>query len=183
MDFEDFPVENAHRILTPRPTVIVTTVDEEGNINAAPFSFTMPVSINPPIVAFASAPGHHTAGNIEKTHEFVMNITPAVILDKMWITAESMPAGQNELEAAGLTWIPSEKVKPPRIVEAAGHLECELLRISEIGDHNLITGCVVSASVPSGCMKDGLLDVEAVKPVLHVGGKEFVIGDHVRRVD
>jgi len=56
MDFEDFPVENAHRILTPRPTVIVTTVDEEGNINAAPFSFTMPVSINPPIVAFASAP-------------------------------------------------------------------------------------------------------------------------------
>lgn len=183
MEFENFPVENAHRILTPRPTVIVTTVDGDGNINAAPFSFTMPVSIDPPIVAFASAPNHHTAVNVEDTHEFVLNITPVDIIDEMWITARDLPAGENELEAAGLNWIPSEKVKPPRIVEAAAHLECELLRMCEVGDHNLIVGSVVNASVCSGCIRDGLLDVESVKPVLHVGGTVFVVGDHVRRIE
>jgi len=183
MDFEDFPVENAHRILTPRPTVMVTTVDEDGNINAAPFSFTMPVSIDPPVVAFASAPDHHTARNIESTHEFVINITPADIIERMWVTARDIPAGENELEAAGLAWTSSRKVKPPRIVEAPGHLECELLRMFEVGDHNLITGSVVSASVRSGAVKEGLLDVESVKPVLHVGGNKFVIGDHVRHVE
>lgn len=77
---------------------------------------------------------------------------------------------------------PIKRVKPPRIVEAPGHLECELLRMFEVGDHNLITGCVVCASVRPGSVKEGLLDVESVKPVLHVGGKEFVIGDHVRHV-
>lgn len=183
MKFEDFPVDSAHRILTPRPTVIITTTDRDGNINAAPFSFTMPVSINPPIVAFASAPEHHTARNIGETHEFVINITPLEIIDKMWLTAGDLPAGENELEVAGLKWMPSEKVSPPRITESAAHLECELLRISEIGDHNLITGCVVAASVCSGCIRDGLLDVERVKPVMHVGGREFVIADHVKRVE
>ncbi|MDD3985979.1 MAG: flavin reductase, partial [Methanobacterium sp.] len=34
----------------------------------------MPVSINPPIIAFASVPTHHTFKNIEETKEFVINI-------------------------------------------------------------------------------------------------------------
>ncbi len=183
MDFEEFPIESSHRILTPRPTIIITTVDSTGNINAAPFSFTMPISIDPPIVAFASIPEHHTTKNIEENPEFVMNIIPVEIIDKMWITAEKIPRGENELERAGLHWIPSEVVSPPRIVEAVAHIECELLRVNEIGDHNLIVGSVVHVSVRKNSIKKGLLDVKKVKPIMHVGDREFVIGDHVTRIE
>ena len=67
-------VEGAYRLLAPRPTIIVTTKSREGNVNAAPFSFTMPVSVKPPLIAFASVPTHHTFKNIEETGEFVVNI-------------------------------------------------------------------------------------------------------------
>ncbi len=60
MDFNETKVEHAYRLLAPRPTIIVTTKSNEGKVNAAPFSFTMPVSINPPLIAFASVPTHHT---------------------------------------------------------------------------------------------------------------------------
>lgn len=183
MIFEDFPPENAHRILAPRPTVIITTVSPKGEVNAAPFSFVMPVSMEPPILAFASAPKHDTNLNIVENGEFVVNLTPASILKKMWITGEKLPYGENELEKAGLTSIPSKIVSPPRIAESMAHLECEVLRVNETGDHNLITALVVHASVQENCMKDGLLDVKSVKPILHLGGTDFVVADHLKRVE
>lgn len=183
MIFEDFPPENAHRILAPRPTVIITSINSKGEVNAAPFSFVMPVSMDPPIVAFASAPKHDTSRNILEKGEFVVNLTPSSILEKMWITGEKLPYGENELEKAGLTSIPSKIVSPPRIAESMAHLECEVIRVNETGDHNLITALVVHASVQENCMKDGLLDVKKVKPILHLGGTDFVIADHLKRVE
>jgi flavin reductase (DIM6/NTAB) family NADH-FMN oxidoreductase RutF len=74
MVFEEIDNKNAYRILAPRPTIIVTTVNKGGEVNAAPFSFTMPVSMNPPLIAFASVTTHHTYRNIKETGEFVVNI-------------------------------------------------------------------------------------------------------------
>ena len=98
MDFNETKVEHAYRLLAPRPTIIVTTKSIEGNVNAAPFSFTMPVSINPPLLAFASVPTHHTFKNIDDTGEFVVNIPNENILDKLSITGEKFPEGVNEIE-------------------------------------------------------------------------------------
>ena len=98
MDFTEIEVENAYRLLAPRPTIIVTTKSNDGHVNAAPFSFTMPVSIKPPLIAFASVPTHHTFKNIEETKEFVVNIPNEDILGKLWITGEKYPEDINEIE-------------------------------------------------------------------------------------
>lgn len=74
MIFEEIDNKSAYRILAPRPTIIVTTVNRKGEVNAAPFSFTMPVSMDPPLIAFASVTSHHTYKNIKETGEFVVNI-------------------------------------------------------------------------------------------------------------
>ncbi|ADP78079.1 flavin reductase domain protein FMN-binding protein [Methanothermus fervidus DSM 2088] len=170
----------AYKLLAPRPTVIVTTISKDGIVNAAPFSFTMPISMDPPIVAFASVPEHDTTKNIKETKEFVMNLVHEDIIEMMWITAKKFPRDVNELEKANLTEIKSKVVSPPKIKESFGHLECKAIKIEEIGDHCLIVGKVVNATVKKNCIKDELLNVEKIKPVLHVGGKKFVIGDHVR---
>ena len=59
--------EKFYKLLTPRPAVLVTTISPDGIPNAAPFSFVMPVSIEPPLIAFASDPTHDTVKNIFKT--------------------------------------------------------------------------------------------------------------------
>ena len=67
MEFKSLDVESFYRVLAPRPTIIVTTVNKKGEVNAAPFSFTMPVSVNPPLIAVASVAKHHTYHNLEET--------------------------------------------------------------------------------------------------------------------
>ncbi len=183
MEFTDLDLKNFYRVLAPRPTIIVTTVSPDGIVNAAPFSFTMPVSNDPPYIAVASSPSHHTYQNLEKTREMVINIPNEHMLQELWITGEKFPPEVNEIEKAGLTQMPSDKVAPPWIRESIAHMECRLEKVLECGDHNLIIGEVLKVGVREDALMEELLNVEAMKPLLHLGGRDFVVGDHRKRVD
>lgn len=179
---EDFDPQKAYKILVPRLTTIITTINSKREVNAAPFSAIMPVSNKPSILAFACVPTHDTYRNISDVGEFVVNIPPADIMDEMWVTARKFPYGVDELLEAGLTEIPSVKVSSPRIDECAAHLECEVKWIQESGDHNLIGGEIVHMTVKTEALKKDVLNVEQVKPLLHLDGVDFVIGDQVRKI-
>jgi flavin reductase (DIM6/NTAB) family NADH-FMN oxidoreductase RutF len=107
MEFISLNLESFYRVLAPRPTILVTTISPLGEVNAAPFSFTMPVSVKPPIVALASVPSHHTFQNLKDTGEMVVNVPSASILEELWVTGEKFPQGVNELDKAGLTQMSS----------------------------------------------------------------------------
>jgi flavin reductase (DIM6/NTAB) family NADH-FMN oxidoreductase RutF len=183
MSFKEIDNKSAYRILAPRPTIIVTTVNKGGEVNAAPFSFTMPVSMNPPLIAFASVTTHHTYKNIEETGEFVVNIPNEDILKELWITGEKFPQEVNEIEKAGLTQIASKKVLPPKIGECIASIECKVQWIKKAGGHDIIVGESVNVEVQENMLKEGLLDVENAKPILHLGGVNFVVGDHLKKVE
>jgi len=183
MEFKSLDVESFYRVLAPRPTIIVSTVSKKGEVNAAPFSFTMPVSVDPPLIAVASVPRHHTYHNLEETQEFVVNIPTADILNELWVTGEKFPQGVSEIEKAGLTQMDSIEVSPPWIKECLAHMECKVEFTRECGDHQLVVGRVLKVGVQEDAIKEGLLDVESAKPILHLGGKDFVVGDHRRKVD
>ena len=156
--------EEAYMILSglvvPRPIALTTTVDEHGRVNAAPFSFFNVLGDSPPIVGLCPgdrAPGvpKDTARNIRVTQEFVVNLVDEALAEKMNLCAAALPAGENELEHAGLTALPSSVVKPPRIAESPASLECRCHSIQEIGQNRLIIGEVLRVHVP-----DGLFDPE-----------------------
>lgn len=147
-------------LVTPRPIALVTTVDPDGRVNAAPFSFFNVLGDSPPIVGFCPGdrePGvpKDTARNIRLTHEFVVNLVDESIAEKMNLCAATLPPGENELVHAGLTPLPSSVVKPPRIAEAPASLECRSHSILEIGDNRLIIGEVLRVHV-----RDGIFDTE-----------------------
>lgn len=153
-------------LVTPRPIALTTTVDLEGRVNAAPFSFFNVLGDSPPIVGLCPgdrAPGvpKDTARNIRLTQEFVVNLVDEAIAEKMNLCAASLPPGENELLHAGLTAAPSSAVKPPRIAEAPASLECRCHSILEIGGNRLIIGEVLRVHV-----RDGIFDPETwlVKP-------------------
>jgi flavin reductase (DIM6/NTAB) family NADH-FMN oxidoreductase RutF len=162
--------EDAYMILsgliTPRPIALTTTVDLEGRVNAAPFSFFNLLGHSPPIVGLCPgdrAPGipKDTARNIRLTQEFVVNLVDEALAEKMNLCSAALPPGENELLRAGLTSVASSSVKPPRIAESPVSLECRSHSIIEIGDNRLIIGEVLRVHV-----KEGILDPDTwlVKP-------------------
>lgn len=169
IDFSGPALEHAYPILaglvTPRPIALTTTLDLEGRINAAPFSFFNVLGSSPPIVGLCPGdrePGvpKDTAKNIRLTHEFVVNLVDEGIAEQMNRCAASLPPGQNELEQAGLTTAASTSVKPPRIAEAPVALECKSWGILEIGDNRLIIGEVLRAYVRDGIFTPGTWTID-----------------------
>ena len=129
-------------LVAPRPIAWVTSMDEKGNLNAAPFSAYNYLCTDPPIVGMGvmNRPGRgfipkDTARNIRRTGEFVINVVTEDLIEKMNICATDFPAEVNELEMAGLTTAPSSVVKVPRIAEAHAALECT--RVHHHGDRPL----------------------------------------------
>ena len=150
-------------LVTPRPIAWVTTVNADGIVNAAPFSFFNALGANPPIIGFC--PGDRedgtakdTALNIRRNHEFVVNLVDESVAQAMNLTAASLPYGVSELTAAGLTAAPSSVVKPPRIAEAPASLECTKWGIIEIGGNRLIVGLVKRIHV-----RDELFDTTTMR--------------------
>jgi flavin reductase (DIM6/NTAB) family NADH-FMN oxidoreductase RutF len=124
-----------------RPIVVVTTVNRAGTPNAALKTNLMIVTALKE-VAFCCFPEHDTHRNIIETGEFVVNVPPEEIIEQVMVTAVNFPSNVNEIEQAGLTAIPSEKVRPPRIKECKFHMECKLKWRRE----KIIVGEVVAAS-------------------------------------
>ena len=125
---------------------------------------SMSFGSNPPLVAFApgnkepardgkAAIAKDTARNIRENREFVIHLVPPNLADAMVATSASLPEGESELEAAGLTTTPSLRVKPPRIAEAPVALECTEHQTIEVGSNRLVIGIVQHVFA-----KDGLLD-------------------------
>jgi len=134
-------------LVTPRPIAWVTTINSEGAVNAAPFSFFNLLGANPPILGFC--PGDReegvpkdTARNIRANHEFVVNLVDEPLAEAMNKTAATLPYGVNELEVAGLHTAPSSTIRTPRIAEAPASLECLEWGTLQIGGNRLIIGLI-----------------------------------------
>lgn len=124
----------------PRPIAFVSTIDEEGKTNVAPYSFFNAFSSNPPIVVFSSNrrvsnnTTKDTLANIKATRECVVNMVSYPIVRQMTIASVEWPTEISEFEAAGLTPIASDHVKPPRVKESPVHMECKVKEIVTLGD-------------------------------------------------
>lgn len=137
----------------PQPITIVTTVDSSGRVNAALKSWVMYCSTQ--YIMFGCNVNHDTAKNILEIGEFVVNIPGRDIFKQTMITAVSYPKGVNEIEKAGLTALPSSKVRPPRVGECKAHAECKLKWHKRLGDNAIIfIGRVVALSVDEDVFDD-----------------------------
>jgi flavin reductase (DIM6/NTAB) family NADH-FMN oxidoreductase RutF len=117
-------------LVVPRPIALITSVDRQGVVNAAPYSFFNILSDDPPVMAFGAASRacgrlKDTADNIEATGEFVVNMVHGDILERMNICSAAIPSGLSEPALAGLGLADSVTVRVPRIDEALVSYECK----------------------------------------------------------
>ena len=115
-----------------------------------------------------------TLRNIEETKEFVVNSANEWLIEPVVHTAATYPPGINEMEKAGLTPLPSVKVKPPRIKEAAIHMECKLYKLISIPGKDmatsLILGEVVLFHIDEKAYENGRIHFEQIRNIGRLGG-------------
>ncbi|WP_264739123.1 flavin reductase family protein [Cytobacillus firmus] len=166
--------------ILPRPIAFVTTMDADGNVNAAPFSFFTAICADPMLICFSpmrkgtDGSKKDTLANIEATKEFVINIVSEDFTDKMNICAADYPAGTDELVVAGLTKEKSAAVNPPRVKESKVHLECSLHQVLHFGEQpgsgSLVIGKVEHVHVAEELYENGRINSEKLKPVGRMAG-------------
>ena len=191
-DLENSPRSHAYKLLVglvaPRPIALITSMDENGNLNAAPFSAYNYLCTDPPIIGVGVTNRSNeiyqpkdTARNIRRTGEFVVNVVTEDIAQQMNICATDFPAELSELEIAGFTTVASERVKVPRIAEAHAALECVEFTTMEIGRSRIILGRVVSVFVEDRFVDPVGPYVKADE--LHSIGRMNGLGNYVKTRD
>lgn len=150
--------------IMPRPIAWVSTISADGRTNLAPFSFFQGVCANPPTLMFVpvntrDGAKKDTTRNIEAVPEFVVNLVPFALAEKMNATSAMLPHGESEFEKFGVAAAASERVRPLRVAEAPVAFECTLDRIVHFGEGalaaNVMFGRILVAHV-----SDGVLDAQ-----------------------
>lgn len=141
-----------YRLLTnlvvPRPIAWVSTLNPDGGVNLAPYSFFNAIGASPlylilSIAERTAGQPKDTARNILANGEFVVNLVTEELLDAMNLSAADFPEGESELDAAGLHAAAGVSIRTPRIAEAKASLECRLHSHQRLGDYTLVIGEVV----------------------------------------
>ena len=165
-DFGSLTSQQRYKLLgstiTPRPIAWVSTIDANGGINAAPFSYFNVFGEDPPVVAFSilsRSPDDRkdTGRNVRLQGEFVVNLVSEDNLEQMNITAVDFSPDVSEFEQAGLVATASSYIRTPRIAQSHVSFECRLMQIVELGPmRSLILGEVLAMHIRD----DAVIDVE-----------------------
>ena len=161
--------------LLVRPTVVISTISPNGVSNAAPFSFNSPLATRPkPLFGFESNVNHDTWRNVKENGEFVVNLVGERFGPLMETMERDLPYEVSEIEECGLTEAKANQVKPPRIKEAFGWIECRMTQYMTLSERAVwVIGEILEVEVKDEAL-DEVLDVEKVKPLNHIWGEHFV---------
>lgn len=174
--------------LVPRPIAWVSTLNDNGTNNLAPFSFFTAISAMPMIVAFSplirtnDGKKKDTVINIEREKEFVINFCPESMVEQINECATELEYGKDEFALVGVTPIPSEIVQCKRVLESPIHFECKLKDIisygENIGSGRIITGDVVKVHVEERIYNDGRINTDSYRPIGRGAGVDWVKCDN-----
>ncbi|KAK4702237.1 hypothetical protein P7C70_g3987, partial [Phenoliferia sp. Uapishka_3] len=172
--------------VNPRPVAFISTVNEAGVTNLAPFSFFNLASANPPTVMISITHDKppilkETCQNILDTKQFVVNMIsevsrsfliqqdfadeyPKAFIEAANACAIDSPADVSEFDITGLTATPSKIVKPPRVGESAFSMECTLMHHYDIySDAGVLSSTVILGRVRLFHVREDLVDSETLK--------------------
>ena len=164
-------------LVVPRPIAWVTSQNDQGVVNLAPFSFFNAVGSNPLYLMISV--GHNddggmkdTARNISASGEFVVNMVTEDVLAAMNVSAADFPADASELSAAGLHVAKSLRVKVPRVAESQASMECKLHSHQALGTYVIFIGEVVMFHVADHLMGERM-HINGFAPVGRMGSPSF----------
>jgi flavin reductase (DIM6/NTAB) family NADH-FMN oxidoreductase RutF len=169
--------------IVPRPIALVTTLSQQGVLNAAPFSYFSIVSSQPPLLSVSvqrkQGAMKDTARNAIEIGAFVIHITDESNIDKVNETAANLPPDESEVIRAGFTPITSESIVVPGLKEAKIRMECLLEQFIPLGGSSdqpacdLLIGRVVRFHIADDVYEHGHIDPENLGPISRMAGNSY----------
>lgn len=182
-DTASLDADAAYRLLSsavvPRPIAWLTTLNANGSVNLAPFSFFNAVSSEPPMIVVSiedRAPGSEKDSlvNIKRTRSFVHHVVTEELLEAVVTSAIEFPSDISEIEVTGLKLVDSDHVSAPRLLNAPVALECELETLVRVGQAaTLVIAKVVCFHVGDELYKNGRIESAGLQAVGRMSGSEF----------
>lgn len=158
------------KVIAPPPVVLISTLYGEVK-NVAPYGMVMPVSSDPPLMAFGIRRERDTYRNIQEIGEFVVAYPTPELVKAVETTARSLPRDQSEFDAAGLTPAPSRVVRPFMVAECPVNIECQLEWERQAGDHHIVVGRVVAVTVSDEIYAAGPSRA-SLRPIYHLSAPD-----------
>ena len=170
-------------LVIPRPIGWISTVDENGINNLAPFSFFNVVGEDPPHVMFSTVrtgdKNKDTLNNVLANKQFAVNLVTEEVVVQMNTTSNAVENAVDEFQLANLTPISCELIKPKRVAEAKAHFECEMVHHYFLEDHKNGGACVVIGKVLMMHISDDILlenyriNLDKYQPVARLAGSNY----------
>ena len=184
------PYDPFKSCIVPRPIGWISTIDGNGVINLAPYSFFNGVSSDPPMVMFASNGrqphgSKDTVTNCEETGEFVVNLATWSLRKNMNQTSAAVPPDVNEMELAELAMASSDLVNPPRVKDTPIHMECQHFQTIDLPCHKqdhrnaIVIGRVLGIHIDDSLLVDGKVDLSRCRPIARLGYMEYSRVDYI----
>jgi len=170
-------------LVIPRPIGWISTVDENGINNLAPFSFFNVVGEDPPHVMFSTVrtgdKNKDTLNNVLANKQFAVNLVTEDVVEQMNTTSNAVENAVDEFQLANLTPISCELIKPKRVAEAKAHFECEMVHHYFLEDHKNGGACIVIGKVLMMHIADEILlenyriNLDKYQPVARLAGSNY----------
>ena len=172
--------------MVPRPIGWISTQNQHGQSNLAPYSQFNNLTFDPPYVMFSANQTvanerKDTVLNAESTGRFVWNLATYDLREAVNITAEQVPYGEDEFARAGLGKQPASLMNVPMVRESPVKFECEYhttIRLPgnpPMGTVDVVIGKVVGVHVDDAVLTEGKLDVRKTRPIARCGYYEYAV--------
>lgn len=183
-DGHGLPHNPFNAVVMPRPIAWISTRDQDGRDNLAPYSFFNGVAYEPPQVMFASTSdkkdrelGKDSLDNINNSGVFCVHIVTEIFTNAMNISSGAYPRDEDEFQLAGLEKTDCELINCARIPGAAAALECKLTQITRLpGQENLVCfGEVIGVHLNDAFLKDGVFDPTPAGLLARMGYRNYAL--------
>ena len=171
------------RAITPRPIAWVSTVSPDGITNLAPFSYFNGICSKPAALMFSpinkpDGTKKDTVRNVEANRQFVVNVVPFSLAEKMFASSTPFEYEISEFEQVGLTPQESQRVVPPGVAESPIRFECEVIQIVHVGEGplaaNVVIGKILLIDINDAVLdKQKKIDPTLLDTIGRLGGKGY----------
>ena len=164
-------------MLAPVPAAIITTSDGEGHTDMMTAAWVGTVCSDPVMVSVSVRPSRLTHDYLEKTGEFVINLTTEKLVRATdWCGVKS-GRDVDKFAACGLTAAAASKVGAPLLAESPLNMECRVTQIIPLGSHDLFLAEVVACDVDESLLDEsGKLCLEKAKLIVYSHGDYLALG-------
>mgnify|MGYP000806667222 CR=1 FL=1 len=168
----------AGNMLNPVPAVMVSVADQNHRPNIITVAWAGTVCTNPPMVSISVRPSRYSYEIIEKTGEFVINLTTRDLAFATDYCGVKSGRDVDNFKELGLHISPASEVSAPLLDESPVNIECRVTQVLRLGTHDMFVAKVVSVHADEKYMdENGKFSLEKADPIAYSHGTYYTLGE------